>query len=321
MVNSAGYHQGDSAFYVGETPCDSQTWTNHGIAPPPKPCQRNPKWTLLKNDKQLRKRPRLLRHQLQVREDRRIGVLQQRRRDRPEHARQRGRSSPTAGTSSNAMTCSGTTTTTSSPARPSTPSPAGSASWPGRRSTTRPGSGSSSTAATNNVVRKNNVFGNYKWGVASFSGPGEIFVANEGDDAKNINNQIVENTMGREGADPNGEFDFWNDDTGGGNCWSGNTAAATFAPGNGKVSLSQDLPRLPAAGSPQRPGPQPQHRRRAAAEPRRRKRPEDDPRLRRLDAAAEPAVHAGSAGSPPTRRSRSSSRSRSRRRPGEVTCK
>ncbi len=34
MVNSAGYHQGDSAFYVGETPCDKQTWTNHGIAPP-----------------------------------------------------------------------------------------------------------------------------------------------------------------------------------------------------------------------------------------------------------------------------------------------
>jgi pectin methylesterase-like acyl-CoA thioesterase len=24
MVNSAGYHQGDSAFYVGETPCDSK---------------------------------------------------------------------------------------------------------------------------------------------------------------------------------------------------------------------------------------------------------------------------------------------------------
>src|ERR1700754_4543023 len=51
MVNSAGYHQGDSAFYVGETPCDSQAWTNHGIAPPPKPCQRKPKWTLLKNDR------------------------------------------------------------------------------------------------------------------------------------------------------------------------------------------------------------------------------------------------------------------------------
>ncbi len=51
MINSAGYHHGDSAFYVGETPCDSKSWTNHGVAPPPKPCQRKPKWTLLKNDR------------------------------------------------------------------------------------------------------------------------------------------------------------------------------------------------------------------------------------------------------------------------------
>jgi parallel beta-helix repeat protein len=96
-----------------------------------------------------------------------------------------------------------------------------------------------------NVVRRNNVFGNYKWGIASFSGPGEIYVANEGDDAKNINNQIAENTMGREGADPNGEYDFWNDNTGGGNCWGANTANATFAPGNGKVALSHIYPACP----------------------------------------------------------------------------
>ncbi len=31
MINSSGYHQGDSAFYVGETPCDRTTWTNHEI--------------------------------------------------------------------------------------------------------------------------------------------------------------------------------------------------------------------------------------------------------------------------------------------------
>jgi parallel beta-helix repeat protein len=99
--------------------------------------------------------------------------------------------------------------------------------------------------SANTIVRKNNVFGNYKWGIASFSGPGEAFVANVGDDAKNINNQIVENTMGRNGADPNGEFDFWNDNTGGGNCWARNTASATFAPGNGKVSLSTIYPGCP----------------------------------------------------------------------------
>ena len=148
-----------------------------------------------------------------------------------------------------------------------------------------------------NVVKQNNVFGNYKWGIASFSGPGEIFVANEGDDAKNINNQIVENTMGREGADPNGEYDFWNDATGGGNCWGGNSAGATFAPGQRQSAAEPDLPGLPAGRS---------------RSPTRssslnigaglqlnlgeRKRPDDDPRLRRLEPAAEPAVHLGPAG-------------------------
>jgi hypothetical protein len=97
------------------------------------------------------------------------------------------------------------------------------------------------------VIRRNKVFGNYKWGIASFSGPGETFVANEGNDAKNINNQISENTMGREGADPNGEYDFWNDGTGGGNCWSGNNLTATFAPGNGKAPLSTLYPTCPQA--------------------------------------------------------------------------
>ena len=46
MVNSAGYHQGDSAFSVSETPCDSKRWNVYGT----KPCQRKPEWTLLKND-------------------------------------------------------------------------------------------------------------------------------------------------------------------------------------------------------------------------------------------------------------------------------
>jgi parallel beta-helix repeat protein len=94
-------------------------------------------------------------------------------------------------------------------------------------------------------VRRNNVFGNYKWGVASFSGPGEVFVANEGDDAKNVNNENAENTMGREGLDPNGEYDFWNDNTGGGNCWGANSSNSTFAPGNGKVPLSRIYPTCP----------------------------------------------------------------------------
>ena len=89
MINSAGYHQGDSAFYVGETPCDKKNWTNHGAAAA-EPCQKQAEVDAAEERQELRKRPRLLGHQLQVREDRRIGLLQQRRRDRPEHARQRG---------------------------------------------------------------------------------------------------------------------------------------------------------------------------------------------------------------------------------------
>ena len=86
MVNSAGYHQGDSAFYVGETPCDSRSWNVYQSDPLPEEAAVD----AAEERPQLRKRARLLGHQLQVREDRRIGVLQQRRRDRPEHARQRG---------------------------------------------------------------------------------------------------------------------------------------------------------------------------------------------------------------------------------------
>jgi hypothetical protein len=95
------------------------------------------------------------------------------------------------------------------------------------------------------VVRGNHVFGNYKWGIASFSAPGESLVVDEGDEAKNVNNEIIENAMGRAGADPNGEYDFWNDATGGGNCWGANSPGATFAAGNGKVPTAAIYPVCP----------------------------------------------------------------------------
>ena len=53
--------------------------------------------------------------------------------------------------------------------------------------------------------------------------------------------------MGRDGADPNGEYDFWNDDSGGGNCWGGNTAGSSFAPGNGTSPLATIYPACPQA--------------------------------------------------------------------------
>ena len=245
MINSAGYHHGDSAFYVGETPCDTKNWTNHGIAPPPTPCQKQAEVDAAEERQELRKRARLLGDQLQVREDRRIGLLQQRRRDRPEHARQRGLRAERLERVRTQRRVLEQLQLLPRRRRPSTPSPAGSAKLGGATVNYPTGVGIVLYGGDDNVVRDNNVFGNYKWGIASFSGPGEIFVANEGDDAKNINNQIVENMMGREGADPNGEYDIWNDATGGGNCWGGNSPDSTFAPGNGKVPLSQIYPACP----------------------------------------------------------------------------
>jgi hypothetical protein len=244
MINSAGYHQGDSAFYVGETPCDSKNWTNHGIAPPPKPCQRKPKWTVLRNDRSY---------------ENVLGYS--------------GTNSKYVKITESAFFNNGAgivpNTLDSEGFEPNGWNVfekndvfwnnynyflAGSAFH-----TVSAGLGKLGSVTVNyptgvgivlyggdhNIVRKNNVFGNYKWGVASFSGPGEIYVANEGNDAKNANNQIIENTMGREGADPNGEYDFWNDNSGGGNCWGGNTAGSTFAPGNESVPLSKIYPSCP----------------------------------------------------------------------------
>lgn len=75
-------------------------------------------------------------------------------------------------------------------------------------------------------VRNNDIFGNFKWGVAPISNP-----LNDGDDAISLNNQMVGNRMGRNGADANG-VDFFSDGSGKGNCYSGNGASATFDPGS-----------------------------------------------------------------------------------------
>ena len=72
MTKSVGYGQGDSAYYVGATPP-----------------QDNPKWTKLDHLDGLRERARLLGHELEVREDHRRQLLQQRRRRGAEHARLR----------------------------------------------------------------------------------------------------------------------------------------------------------------------------------------------------------------------------------------
>jgi parallel beta-helix repeat protein len=244
MVNSAGYHQGDSAFYVGETPCDRKNWTNHGVVPPPTRCQRKPKWTLLKNDRSFENvlgysgtNSKYVKIVDSAFYNNGAGIVPN--------------TLDSEGFEPNGWNIiehndvfwnnynyflSGTAFHTVSVGLGKL----------GNNTVNYPtGVGIILYGSANTIVRKNNVFGNYKWGVAAFSGPGEVFVANEGNDAKNINNQYLENTMGRNGADPNGEFDFFNDNTGGGNCWAANSGGSTFAPGNGKVPLSTIYPACP----------------------------------------------------------------------------
>ncbi|HEX8754223.1 MAG TPA: right-handed parallel beta-helix repeat-containing protein [Solirubrobacterales bacterium] len=242
MIDSAGYHQGDSAFYVGETPCDSQKWTNHGSAPVP--CQKKPKWTLLKNDQSYENvlgysgtNSKYVKIVDSAFYNNGAGIV-------PNTLDSEGyepngwnvfERNDVFWNNYNYFLSGSSFHTVS----------AGLGTLAGAPINYPTGVGIILYGSANTIVRYNNVFGNYKWGISSFSGPGETFVANEGNDAKNINNQIYGNVMGREGADPNGEYDFWNDDTGGGNCWAGNSANSTFAPGNGKVPLSQIYPGCP----------------------------------------------------------------------------
>jgi hypothetical protein len=244
MVDSAGWHHGDSAYYVGETPCDKTTWNYHGSDP--SPCQKKPKWTILKN---LESYENVLGYSgtnskyVKIVEsdfyNNGAGVVPN--------------TLDSEGYEPNGWNIfeknnvfwnnynyflAGTAFKTVS---------GGLGELAGLTVNYPTGTGFVLYGGDANVVRQNNVFGNFKWGIASFSGPGEIYVANQGDDAKNVNNQIVENSMGRDGTDPNGEFDFLNDASGGGNCWSGNTAGSTFAPGNGKVPLEKMYPGCPQA--------------------------------------------------------------------------
>jgi hypothetical protein len=242
MINSAGFHQGDSAYYVGETPCDKTNFTVHGLEP--RPCQKKPQWTLLKNDESYEnvlgysgtnsKYVRIVESDFY---NNGAGIV-------PNTLDSEGyepngwnvfEKNNVFWNNYNYFLAASSFKTVS-----------GGLGKVGSVTVNYPtGVGIILFGGDTNVVKQNNVFGNYKWGVASFSGPGEVYVANEGDDAKNVNNQILENAMGREGADPNGEYDFWNDATGGGNCWGGNTPGASFAPGNGSVPLSQIYPSCP----------------------------------------------------------------------------
>ncbi len=73
------------------------------------------------------------------------------------------------------------------------------------------------------IVRENKIFGNFKAGAWAISDP-----FNEGDNAISRNNEFLDNEMGRNGTDTNA-YDFFNDGSGSGNCFAGNSSS-TFDP-------------------------------------------------------------------------------------------
>jgi hypothetical protein len=93
-------------------------------------------------------------------------------------------------------------------------------------------------------IENNNIFGNFKWGVAMFSDP-----FNDGDDATSENNQVLNNEMGRDGTDTN-NIDFWVDGSGLANCFSGNDSSTKAPDPGGQTSTADLYPGCPAPVGP-----------------------------------------------------------------------
>ncbi len=242
MTDSAAYRQGDSAFAVAETPCDDPHWNAYGG----RPCQSKPRWTLLKGDQGHESalgfsgtNARYVRVVENAFFDNGTGVLLE--------------TLDGAGQEPNAWNMIERNDVFWNDYNPflagskAKPVVGGLGEAGGRPLGYPTGVGIAVHGGDGDVVRGNHVFGNYKWGIASFSGPGESLAGNRNDEAKNVNNEFFENAMGRGGADPNGEYDFFNDATGGGNCWGDNSPNATFALGNGKLAPGRIYPVCPQA--------------------------------------------------------------------------
>jgi hypothetical protein len=93
------------------------------------------------------------------------------------------------------------------------------------------------------TVKDNRIFGHFMWGTASFSDP-----FNTGHDAVNEHNHFIDNRMGRGGTDKN-QFDFFNDGSGKGNCFSGNSSTAFFRASDASHSKAFLYPTCPAPAS------------------------------------------------------------------------
>jgi hypothetical protein len=92
-------------------------------------------------------------------------------------------------------------------------------------------------------VRNNFIFGNFKWGAVASSDP-----TNKGDNAISNANEFTYNTMGAAFGDANGT-DYWFDGSGKGNCVSNSSAGSTFDPGALPAALLYPACPAPSSGS------------------------------------------------------------------------
>jgi len=240
FTNSEGWNHGDSALYIGETPCDSPDWNNRGDGTVP--CQANPDWTTVDNF--------------------------------TSHQNTLGYS----GTNSKYVKIENSTFyNNGAGVVPNTldSEKFGPSGWmilenndifwnnynyyqglaggsefetvsnglgeivPGVNVNYPTGIGVVLYGTDGIVTKNNNIFGNEKWGAMAFSGPLD---ANKFDDAKNLNNQFIDNKLGRNGTDPNG-VDFLDDHTGGGSCYQNNGPNPTYVLGNGSINADVLYPK------------------------------------------------------------------------------
>ncbi len=89
------------------------------------------------------------------------------------------------------------------------------------------------------MVKDNNIFGNFKWGASTISNP-LIDVP-----AISMNNEFLDNNMGRNGTDTNA-YDFFIDGSGSGNCFSGNTSSTFDTSANPSTPTNLLYPTCPA---------------------------------------------------------------------------
>ena len=239
FLNSEGWNHGDSALYIGETPCDDPNWNNHGDGTVP--CQADPKWTIVDN---FTSRQNVLGY---------------------------------SGTNSKYVKIQNSTFYNNGAGIvPNTldSEKFGPAGWmilenndifwnnynyyqgfengsefetvsnglgeivPGVQVNYPTGIGIVLYGTDGVISRNNNIFGNEKWGAMAFSGP---LGANAFDDAKNLNNQFIDNNLGRDGLDTNG-VDFLDDQTGGGSCYQNNGPNPTYVMGSSGKTVEQLYP-------------------------------------------------------------------------------